>query len=432
VTRLLLRAKKDPFEVASPEATLDRNLIGTNSGNLIFIDAAYKLLATGDTQIDVDRFRADPADAARINETYDAYIVPLANAFRPSFESQLIALTGLIERLRIPVVILGVGAQSSQDYDLAVLKPMDRSTRAFVKAVLERAPSLGVRGEFSQAYLKSLGFSDVEVIGCPSMFLHGPALRIDKKVPQLEADSRVALNAGHEDGVLGEILLANHARYPELAFIWQDLDILAMLLWGEVPRGATAGDKLPRHPAHPLVRANKVKMFVDPWPWFDYLGGFDFAFGSRIHGNIAALVAGTPAYVATLDSRTLELAQYFDIPHRPLDEMDPNIDLAQLYEAADYSALNDGHGRRFRTFTDFLARHNLDHVYADGEDPASFDARVAATPYPPAVDSQTASRAQRPVSPTRRLRYRLRGVTRWAWVSRLRAARQRSRLSRRR
>ncbi len=109
----MLRARKGPFDVASPEATLERNLIGTNSGNLIFLHAAYKLLATRDAAMATYGGRPDPNDADWINERHDVYVIPLANAFRASFEPHLIALTRLIERLRIPVVVLGVGAQSN-------------------------------------------------------------------------------------------------------------------------------------------------------------------------------------------------------------------------------------------------------------------------------------------------------------------------------
>jgi hypothetical protein len=37
--RILLRSGKDPFEIASPEATLESNLIADNSGNLVFMQA---------------------------------------------------------------------------------------------------------------------------------------------------------------------------------------------------------------------------------------------------------------------------------------------------------------------------------------------------------------------------------------------------------
>lgn len=47
-TRILLRAPKDPFESVSAERTYLANLIGNNSGNLVFLEAAHKLLGTRD------------------------------------------------------------------------------------------------------------------------------------------------------------------------------------------------------------------------------------------------------------------------------------------------------------------------------------------------------------------------------------------------
>ena len=114
-------------------------------------------------------------------------------------------------------------------------------------------------------------------------------------------------------------------------------------------------------------------------------GPCDFSFGTRIHGNIAALLAGTPACVLAHDSRTLEIARYFEIPHRSLRELPADIDAADLYAAADFDAFNAGLPGRFATFAAYLARHGLDHAFADGEDPDAFPARIAATAFPPAV-----------------------------------------------
>lgn len=132
-------------------------------------------------------------------------------------------------------------------------------------------------------------------------------------------------------------------------------------------------------------------MFVDPWTWMDYLSGFEFAFGTRIHGTITALISGTPGYLFAHDSRTLELARYFDIPHRMVHDVPADIDAAQLYEEADYTALNNGHKDRFETMTAFLAKHDLGHSFADGDSATRFDEQVRATRFPPAVRSPIAT-----------------------------------------
>ena len=96
-------------------------------------------------------------------------------------------------------------------------------------------------------------------------------------------------------------------------------------------------------------------------------------------------MAGTPAVVLAHDSRTLELARYFDIPHRLIGEVPADVDAADLYAEADFTAFNAGHAARFATFTDFLSRHGLEHAFGAGETDPSFETRSAATDYPPAV-----------------------------------------------
>src|SRR6478609_3003482 len=144
--RILLRAAKDPFHAPVVEEMVQRDLVASNTGNLLFSDSAYRMLSTSDVEVVTNgpRLNGDPSQADRINEEYDAFVVPLANAFRPDF----------------------------------------------LPAVLDRSPSVGVRGELTEAYVRSLGFSDVEVIGCPSMFLHGADLQV-RPVGELGPDSRL-------------------------------------------------------------------------------------------------------------------------------------------------------------------------------------------------------------------------------------------------
>jgi hypothetical protein len=384
---LLLRSRKDAFEVVAPTTVLDQNLIGDNSGNLIFLEAAQRILTTREQTVTPDRFVIDPAEADAINERYAAYVIPLANAFRPSYEANLIRLTQLIERLRIPVVVLGIGAQATVGYDASRLATMEPSVRRFVSAVLDRGPSIGVRGAFTAEYLEGLGFRDVEVIGCPSLFLFGDALRVAKRAPELSAASSVAINVSPYVTAMGAIVRRHVDRYPGLTYIAQDLATLERLLWGDrgAPSADGPADGIPLHTSHPLYVRDRVRLYVDPWPWIDDLRAMDFSFGTRIHGNIAALLAGTPAVVLAHDSRTLEIARYFDIPHRILRELPADIDAAELYAAADFDAFNAGLPGRFATFAGYLARHGLGHAFADGEDPDAFLDRLAATAFPPAV-----------------------------------------------
>jgi Polysaccharide pyruvyl transferase len=406
LTRILLRAKKSPFDVLSPEESLARNIIGTNSGNLIFIESAYKLLSARGTEIDVQGRLPDPREADRINASYDAYVVPLANAFRPEFEFHLSKMTRLVERLRIPVVVLGVGIQADTQASRDRLAPIERTVKAFVSAVLDRSASIGVRGEFTEAYLQALGFRDVEVIGCPSMFRYGPNLRVEKRRARLEPDARIAINATPRVPVMAELVRHHAMRYPNLEYIAQDIDVLALLVWGDEPSAGAGPSELDA--SRDLVAEDRVRLFVDPTPWIAHLRSVDFAFGTRIHGNIAALLAGTPAYVVAHDSRSLELARYFAIPHRLISDVGEDADAAAFHDESDFTELNRGHLARFERLIDFLRQNGLQHIYAEGQDPDALDARLAATPFPAAVQFGTRPSRRSPRRLAEWAAYRLR------------------------
>ncbi|MEV7283951.1 polysaccharide pyruvyl transferase family protein [Streptomyces sp. NPDC093252] len=386
--RILLRSGKSPYDVVPVEEALHRDVIATNAGNLIFSDASHKILQTPHTEVVSNGGRTSIAEAARINEEYDAFVVPLANAFRPSFEESLGRLTKLITRLKIPVVVLGVGAQANLKYDAARLKPMEPTVRAFVSAVLDHSAAIGVRGEFTERYLKDMGFRDVEVIGCPSLFLHGKELTVRKRVPALTAVSRISVNGSHSavrSQGLGAVIRRAHERYPNLRFIGQNLSDARQLHWRDMSSPNARVTGMPTHPDHPMYREGKVRVYVDPITWIEDLRTFDYSFGSRIHGNIAALLAGTPATVLCADSRTLELCRYFDIPHRTIDRISPELDPAQLYDEADLSGLIDGHQERFERFTGFLTRNGLDNTFTHGDGGAAFEKRMRSLSFPPGI-----------------------------------------------
>ncbi|MEJ7689891.1 MAG: hypothetical protein WKF76_05340 [Nocardioidaceae bacterium] len=101
----------------------------------------------------------------------------------------------------------------------------------------------------------------------------------------------------------------------------------------------------------------------------DYLAHHDFTFGTRFHGNVAALLARTPAMAAGRTTpRTVELAEYHGIPHRLINQTSEEVDAAELLEQIDPGPFNAAYDETLRTYLDFLERNKLSHVYQDGLD----------------------------------------------------------------
>jgi Polysaccharide pyruvyl transferase len=385
---ILIRSGKSPFYAAGPSEYLHRDLMGTNIGNLLFSDSAHKLLSTPRTEITSNGMRADPSPerAAQINEAYNVFVVPLANAFRDSFQASLDRLSTLIEQLTIPVVVLGVGAQVGADYNVDDLRPIEASVRRFVTAVLDRSASIGVRGELTASYLNSLGYRDVDIIGCPSMFLQGDTFP-DIRIPEpFDTSSRIAINLSPDAIPVGNIagLAARaQARFPHLMYFAQNLVDAELLFWGDTSVEAGIEHPFPLQISHPLFQRDQVTVPLDPRTWIEELSAYDFAYGTRIHGNIAALLAGTPAVVLAHDSRTLELCRYFEIPHTLLADLPADTEPEDLYEGADFGAMLKGHHDRFQRLTSFLGKNDLENTYDHGDGGFAFNARMATVNLPP-------------------------------------------------
>ncbi len=397
MTRLLIRSGKDPFTPVVAESTLTQDVFNSNSGNYLFQHSMWRTLSVDGAELVSnstlsERVSPRPGDAARINDEFDHFVIPMANAFRTEFEPRLARRAELLEGVRIPVTVTGIGAQAPHGHGIEALAPVDDTVKKFVGLVLDRSASIGVRGGFTKSYLLSLGFPDdaIDVIGCPSLFLHGRDFRVDKHVDSLTSDSPLALNLTPEVPGIGAFATAQAERHPHLTYVGQDAHDLRMLLWG-VPFPHVHDPLVPVHLEHPLYQDDRIRLFLDTWPWYDFMATQHFAYGTRFHGNVAALLGGTPAHLLAHDSRTLELAEYHRMPYTMMPSFDADVSAAELYAATDMSEFNAELPRGFDRFTAFLDRNGLQHVHTPGNGRGDFDERLAAATFPKPVHPIIAS-----------------------------------------
>ena len=86
-------------------------------------------------------------------------------------------------------------------------------------------------------------------------------------------------------------------------------------------------------------------------------------FGTRLHGAIAGLLAGTPAVLVTHDARTAEMARQASIPSVSAETVTEDADFQQVYDACDIETFNrnaPAYYRRFAKFFDASGRHRID------------------------------------------------------------------------
>lgn len=387
MTRVLVRASKTPFDVFAQgpvqksdlkAAYRSMNRDGTkNVGNLVFAHSVYKVLSNGSNQLGIDDYQLSLSDdfdatAERINAEYDVFAIPLCNSFRKNYRATLQRMTKNLKKLTIPTVVVGVGAQLSLDLDVKELDSIKEDAYAFASAILDKSQSIGVRGEVTKKYLVSIGLpaDRIDVIGCPSVFYNGENLHIEKSG---ELD-KIAINLSAIGGAAAEEFAGYfNKNWRGVSYIPQ---VRALMPYMAANRSIDSKAMYTIENSIPKLLNTKHTYFInDVSAWLQFMREQSFAIGTRIHGNIVPIIAGTPSHVIVHDSRTLELADYFGLPHTILNSI-KDFDVRDFYEKSDYTALNDGHKGRIATYATFLEKNGLSHALFDNAKLSAHDKAV--------------------------------------------------------
>lgn len=362
--RYLIRSGIAPTEIKKPEEMINKNSIGGNVGNLIYAYSIYRNLMTEDVEIVPDRYRINEKDADMINKYYDAYIIPLADAFRETFVGSLKNYTKLIGKLTIPVIVIGVGVKAPINKRIKDGFSFDKEVKDFVKAVLKRSNIIGVRGQITADYLNYLGFIegvDHTVIGCPSMYTFGRELKI--RDLNLTNKSTIALSSSKlsPENVLKFITDVSD-DYSDYYFIPQWMKEFQMTYIGNQKLEKNT-DFYPNTIEDRYYEENRVRYPLNAKSWINFMKEMDFAVGARLHGNITATIAGTPSLLLTKDARMKELADYHNLTHLSEDKISDNIKLEEIIDQLDFHSPEKVQPQNFDHFIDFLEKNDLDHIY---------------------------------------------------------------------
>lgn len=371
--KFLVRSGMSPLDTFSAGEIIKRNAIGNNVGNLMYAYSIFRNLTTDNVELVSDYYRTNPADAEMINETYDAYVIPLANAIRPSFIPTMKKYTELIEKLTIPVYVIGMGMAFPYEPNISAKRPFDNDVRRFVSAVLEKSSILGLRGQITADYLSYLGFQegrDHQVIGCPSMYTFGNHIKI--KDINLSDSSQISVNMTPKaDQNILKFLDELSLHYENLKFIPQDLDEMLLTYSGTPLLGGAVNTNVESYPnslkSH-VYQHDKVRFFLSAPSWIDFMKTMDISVGTRLHGNVAPTLAGTPSITIPIDARMRELTEYHNFPRVPKEEIDETTTLLDLIEKVDLHSVEKSHQRNYDNFVSFLAKNDIEHVYDFNED----------------------------------------------------------------
>ena len=136
--------------------------LGENTGNMMFTESLLRAISGAKW----GSFSLTPEEL----DGRDAIVLAAANWIN-SFED-FGWLVERLERSKLPVILVGVGAQSSLKMEIPVLKP---GTLKLLQLVSQRSESIAARGAFTCEVLSSYGINIALPTGCPSLLLAGRA-----------------------------------------------------------------------------------------------------------------------------------------------------------------------------------------------------------------------------------------------------------------
>lgn len=347
-----------------------------NFGNRLWFQAIISEITTEDNLIE---YWDATKSFDEINSGYDMVIAPMANVFSIGFKSLLEKLAQNFEKIKIPIYVIACGVQADSYDDLEkICEAIREPAINFIRTVYNSGGEFALRGYFTKEFFDRLGFHSAVVTGCPSLYQVGRNLRVSSSYAEL-CDFSPILNGNLKE------CIPYLEEYPNSQFF--DQHTYYELLYGkDYQQFCSMSDvrmlirKYSLKEVQMLAK-NRVKLFPDMASWRNYIQkeGFQFSFGSRIHGNIMPILAGIPAVVYACDARTREMAEFFDIPIVMPGSENKIIDLYQLYQTVDYSEFNQKIGERFDDFERFLQKHgivkrvNTDNAFFKDEEVVEFN-----------------------------------------------------------
>lgn len=333
-----------------------------NIGNKIYLDVLKEVfpdaeLIAPETLVNSPVF---------VRDTYQKILFPMSNMLSPYYKSPL---AEIVEKYDMDIVLISIGVQAPLNTDINNL-PISHDALSLIRSSYGKGNIIGARGDHTFSILNNYGIES-KIIGCPSL------LAIDKiRSPDPDNICVNATLSGHHRSETAEIMAFAVGRAKGYAL--QDeariiRDVFRINL-----------EEINFSEEHSLyVRDLENKLFdygyynngkyhwgdvrdfflknaffhIEVKNWIDDLAKFGLSVGMRMHGNVAALMSGTPAIFVPCDLRTQELISYHDLPH--MDRIDESTSQKDIIDCAQYGKFHEKQRGKRKDFMEFSERVGL-------------------------------------------------------------------------
>lgn len=321
-----------------------------NVGNKLWFQSIISEITSSDNQL---VYYNSSMSADMINSEFDMVLAPMANVFSAGYIDLLNHLSDHFEKIKIPVYVVACGVQT-ESYDTLndLIAEIKAPATRFIKSIYNTGGEFALRGYFTKEFFSRLGFNSAVVTGCPSLYQFGANYFDDFPEEKVsESEFKPVFNG----------VITNYTKYmnmyPSSQFIDQN-QYYNILNDKEFLDNNSVKELIKRYSFDELLLLsdNRVKLFPDMVCWMNYLKNskFNFSIGERIHGNIMPILSGVPSIVVAHDSRTQEMAEFFNIPLIEINEFKKCNSIYDLYLDMDYSKFKSTYSEKYYDFEKFL------------------------------------------------------------------------------
>lgn len=309
-----------------------------------------------------------------VDDNFDVIVIAAANFLFAGFDFS--GMADFISRTRLPVVMVGLGAQSN-DYSPKIY--LKAGTERLIRIVSERTNKIGVRGTFTCDVLSHLGITNTQIVGCPSYYMHGTSMPLTKNYT-LPATPNLAINGSRDvlkhafdrDKMRSVIdnLIAEAIRYDGIFIAQTELEEMILAELPDAPEATNALNRFSTFFANSFIDSTELRhwakrqtrVFWSVDAWIERMKTIDLVVGTRFHGAMAALIVGKPAFVLCHDTRTSEMSDFLGLPHENIMTIN-RIDIKEIYSRIDIQAVNGRRSELLEAYKVFLVDNGLKHRF---------------------------------------------------------------------
>ena len=316
-------------------------ILGNNTGNDAFIYAISNI-------IELDRLpRYLMSSTFDVLSEYDAFVTSDLIWITQGADAPDVIKSLLDNYPDKKIVSISMGLQSEKySSEFCLTSDMVHT----LERISERSV-IAVRGNYTAEILLKHKISNIEIVGCPSVYQY----------PLFQNTFDTILNGREVNRTTGNF----RTFFENLSN--KEVDILsyfAKYFSGFVEQTPIAFSHMKpvENDDYEAIRqwlnANESVHFGLK-EWIRYCSEFDFSMGSRFHGNIVAMLAGIRSLLIVCDTRTQELSEFFSLPSIPVADFDPTKKIADYYELADFGHFVSDYHNKISRLREFLAKNGL-------------------------------------------------------------------------